>query len=129
MISRKELQLGVSNGFTIIQTPLTTIITNIPAPSNDPTAIVDTLGSSFVKAAMKWSHFFTQKSLNEQTSKYFWPWLWRRKYQEHHFPKLPRLHLQHCHLDGDYLFNFSSNRRTSINFIGVKYPETTEMSF
>ena len=55
IISRKELQLGVSNGFTIIQTPLTTIITNIPAPSNDPTAIVDTLGSSFVKAAMKWS--------------------------------------------------------------------------
>jgi len=53
IISRNELQLGVSKDLTIMQTPLTTIITNIPAPSNDPTAIVDTLGSSFVKAAFQ----------------------------------------------------------------------------
>ena len=39
------------NGAIIIQVPETTIITNIPAPNNDPIASLATLGSSFVKEA------------------------------------------------------------------------------
>ena len=117
-MSRNELQLGVSNDFTIMHTPLTTIITNIPAPSNDPTAIVDTLGSSFVKAAFIGLTIFWPR--RDQFIRIFDPDYGR----ENIGSTISQGHQGYtCNIvtQTEIVFNFSSNRRTSVNFSGIKY--------